>query len=151
DERELPGRARRCLLQQARNVRAMDQGRQGRAQVDATIMLLVHRQRGASSVTRAGLYAWDRRTATRTGPSVGLGGLDASSPREECVRMTGKKGEVGGSNAVLGAGCRETVGKPGATWLRFERSSPSATVQVVSEVIWRMSVKMWRSVFCVPC
>ena len=37
DEHEPPGRARRCFLQQARDVRAMDQGGQRRDQVDATV------------------------------------------------------------------------------------------------------------------
>jgi DDE superfamily endonuclease len=37
-------RAGRRLLQQARDVRAMDQGRQGRHQVDAAVMLLVRRR-----------------------------------------------------------------------------------------------------------
>src|SRR5713101_4673337 len=137
------GGAGRCLLQQARDVRAVAQGRQERDQVDAPVVLLVRRQRGASSVARAGLQSrhhhadagparsgravvadqpageagedrcqgrlprplrrlpdgrgrgaegnvranstTDRRTATTTGPSVGLNGADASSPREECV------------------------------------------------------------------
>src|SRR3977135_3970700 len=35
-----PGRTRRCFLQQARNMRAMDQGRQGRDQMDAAVMPL---------------------------------------------------------------------------------------------------------------
>jgi len=38
DEHEPPGRARRCFLQQARGVRAMDQGGQRRDQVDATVV-----------------------------------------------------------------------------------------------------------------
>src|SRR5262249_41205186 len=39
DELEPPGRARCCLLQQARDVRAMDQGGQRRDQVDAAVVL----------------------------------------------------------------------------------------------------------------
>jgi hypothetical protein len=38
DEHEPPGRARRCFLQRARDVRAMDQGRQGRDQVDTAVV-----------------------------------------------------------------------------------------------------------------
>src|SRR5262249_54045409 len=38
DEHEPPGRARGCVLQQARDVRAMDQGGQRRDQVDATVV-----------------------------------------------------------------------------------------------------------------
>src|SRR5262249_12645569 len=48
DEHEPPGRARRCFLQQARDVRAMDQGGQRRDQVDATVVPHVRRQRGAA-------------------------------------------------------------------------------------------------------
>src|SRR5499433_3581555 len=48
DEHEPPGRARRCVLQQARDVRAMDQGGQRRDQVDATVVPNVCRQRGAA-------------------------------------------------------------------------------------------------------
>src|SRR5262249_25752154 len=39
---------RRCLLQQARDVRSVDQGRQRRDQVDATVVPNVRRQRGAA-------------------------------------------------------------------------------------------------------
>ena len=42
-----PARARRCFLQQARNMRAMDQGRQGRDQMDAAVMSDVRRERRA--------------------------------------------------------------------------------------------------------
>ena len=42
------------------------------------------RGRGAEGTVRGNLAA-DRRTATKTGPSIGLGRSDASSPREECV------------------------------------------------------------------
>ena len=54
--------------------------------------------------------------------------------------MTGKKGEVGGSNAVLGVGCRENARKHGSARLRLEGTSPRATVKAVSEVIWGMLV-----------
>jgi hypothetical protein len=49
--------AGRCLLQQARDVRAVDQGRQERHQVDAAVMLLVRRQRRAASASCAGLQS----------------------------------------------------------------------------------------------
>src|SRR5215469_10098714 len=55
DEHEPPGRARRCFLQQARDVRAMDQGGQRRDQVDATVMPNVRRQRGAAPASCARL------------------------------------------------------------------------------------------------
>src|SRR5262249_41355121 len=52
-----PGRACRCLLQQARDVRAVDQGRQRRDQVDAVVMPDIRRQRGAAPASRAGLQS----------------------------------------------------------------------------------------------
>src|SRR5438445_9424566 len=55
DEHEPPGRARRCFLQQARDVRAMDQGGQRRDQVDATVVPNVRRQRGAAPASCARL------------------------------------------------------------------------------------------------
>src|SRR5438045_3757763 len=50
-----PGRARRCFLQQARDVRAMDQGGQRRDQVDATVVPNVRRQRGTAPASCARL------------------------------------------------------------------------------------------------
>src|SRR5262249_14502834 len=55
DEHEPPGRARRCFLQQARDLRAMDQGGQRRDQVDATVVPNVRRQRGAAPASCARL------------------------------------------------------------------------------------------------
>jgi len=55
DELEPPGRARCCLLQQARDMRAMDQGGQGRDQVDAAVVPNVRRQRGAAPASCARL------------------------------------------------------------------------------------------------
>src|ERR1700704_4340218 len=54
-QHEPPGRTRRCFLQQARNMRAMDQGRQGRDQMDAAVMPHVRGQRCSPSASRAGL------------------------------------------------------------------------------------------------
>src|ERR1700730_9217348 len=54
-QHEPPGRARRCFLQQARNMRAMDQGRQGRDQMDAAVMSDVRGQRCSTSTSRARL------------------------------------------------------------------------------------------------
>ena len=50
-----PRRECRRLLQQARDVRAMDQGRQGRDQMDAAVMPVVRRQRRAPSASCARL------------------------------------------------------------------------------------------------
>jgi Transposase DDE domain group 1 len=55
DEHEPPSRARRCFLQQARDVRAMDQGGQRRDQVDPTVVPNVRRQRGAAPASCARL------------------------------------------------------------------------------------------------
>jgi hypothetical protein len=58
DEHEPPGRARRCFLQQARDVRAMDQGGQRRDRVDATVVptanavrLLIHGTVGSTIIS----------------------------------------------------------------------------------------------------
>ena len=56
-QHEPPGRARRCFLQQARNMRAMDQGRQGRDQMDAAVMSDVRRERRPSPTSCAGLQS----------------------------------------------------------------------------------------------
>ncbi len=45
------------LLQQARRMRAVHQGRQGRDQMDATVRSLLRRQRCAPSASRAGLQS----------------------------------------------------------------------------------------------
>jgi Transposase DDE domain group 1 len=58
DEHEPPGRTRCCLLQQARDGRAMDQGRQRRDQVDAAVVSDVRRQRGAAPASCARLQPW---------------------------------------------------------------------------------------------
>src|SRR5262249_48923631 len=57
DQHEPPGRARRCFLQQARDVRAMDQGGQRRDQVDATVVPNVRRQRRAAPTSCARLQS----------------------------------------------------------------------------------------------
>ena len=51
------GGARRRLLQPARHSGAMDQGRQGRDQVDPALMPFLRRQRRASSAPCAGLQS----------------------------------------------------------------------------------------------
>src|ERR1700726_2333658 len=51
-QHEPPGRARRCFLQQARNMRAMDQRGQRRDQMDAAVMPVVRCQRRPSSASR---------------------------------------------------------------------------------------------------
>src|SRR5262249_38142785 len=55
DEHEPPGRARGRVLQQARHVRAMDQGRQGRDQMDALVVPDVRGQRRAAPTSCARL------------------------------------------------------------------------------------------------
>ena len=56
----------------------MDQGRQGRDQVDAAVMLLVRRQRRASSASCAGLQS--RQLHADTGPAGGNQALVADQP-----------------------------------------------------------------------
>jgi len=53
-----PRREYRRLLQQARDMRAMDQGGQGRDQVDTALMSVLRRQRGSASTSCAGLQSW---------------------------------------------------------------------------------------------
>ena len=55
DEHRAAPRERHRLLQQARHMRAMDQGGQGRDQMDAAVMPLVRRQRRPSSASCARL------------------------------------------------------------------------------------------------
>src|ERR1019366_2590629 len=75
------GRAGRRLLQQARDVRAMDQGRQRRDQVDAAVMLLVRRQRRASSASCTGLQS--RQLHADTGSAGGDQAVVADQPAGE--------------------------------------------------------------------
>src|ERR1035437_1634597 len=84
------GRAGRRLLQQARDVRAMDQGRQGRHQVDAAVMLLVRRQRRASSASCAGLQS--RQLHADTGPAGGNQTLVVDQPAGETREDRSKSG-----------------------------------------------------------
>ena len=81
-------RAGRRLLQQARDVRAMDQGRQGRHQVDAAVMLLVRRQRRASSASCAGLQS--RQLHADTGPAGGNQALVVDQPAGKLVKIGAK-------------------------------------------------------------
>jgi hypothetical protein len=67
--------------QQARNVRAMDQGRQRRDQVDAAVMLLVRRQRRTSSASCADLQS--RQLHADTGSAGGDQALVADQPAGE--------------------------------------------------------------------
>src|SRR6516165_5573107 len=55
NEHEPPGRARGRVLQQARHVRAMDQGRQGRDQMDAPVVPDIRGQRRAAPTSCARL------------------------------------------------------------------------------------------------
>src|SRR5262249_35423456 len=57
DEHEPPGRARGRVLQQARHLRAMGQGRQGRDQMDAAVMPDVRGQRRAAPTSCARLQS----------------------------------------------------------------------------------------------
>ena len=52
-----PGREGRRLLQQARHMRAVDQGGQGRDQMDAAVVPVVRRQRRSASASCAGLQS----------------------------------------------------------------------------------------------
>src|SRR3954466_9711103 len=73
DEHEPTGRAGGRLLQQARHVRAMDQGRQRCDQVDAAVVPDVRRQRGPAPASCARLQSWQLSPHTcNTGADQGL-------------------------------------------------------------------------------
>ena len=74
-------RAGRCLLQQSRDVRAVDQGRQDRDQVDAAVMLLVRRKRRAASASCAGLQS--RQLHADAGSAGGDQAMVADQPAGE--------------------------------------------------------------------
>ena len=75
DEHEPPGRACGRVLQQARHVRAMDQGRQGRDQMDAAVVPDVRGQPCSSNFMRAPTISatscarWRRPSRSKTGRS----------------------------------------------------------------------------------
>ena len=75
------GRAGRRLLQQARDVRAMDQGRQGRDQVDAAVVPDVRRQRRPAPASCAGLQS--RQLPAHAGDARADQGLVADEPEGE--------------------------------------------------------------------
>jgi hypothetical protein len=81
NQHEPPGRAGRRLLQQARHMRAMDQGGQGRDQVDATVMPDVRRQRGAAPASCARLQS--RQLPAHAGDTGTDQGLVADEPEGE--------------------------------------------------------------------
>ena len=73
DEHEPTGRAGGRLLQQARHVRAMDQGRQRCDQVDAAVVQNVRGQRRAAPASCARLQSWQLSPhACNTGADQGL-------------------------------------------------------------------------------
>jgi len=81
DQPAAVGRARRRLLQPARYGGAMDQGRQGRDQVDAAVMPALRRQRRAPSAPRAGLQS--RQLHADAGDAQGGGAVVTDqAPRE---------------------------------------------------------------------
>jgi Transposase DDE domain group 1 len=88
---EPPGRARRCLLQQARDVRAVDQGRQRRDQVDVVVMPSVRRQRGAAPASCARLQP--RQFPADSGDAVADQGLVADELEGEADQDRREGGE----------------------------------------------------------
>jgi hypothetical protein len=66
----------------------MDQGRQGRHQVDAAVMLLVRRQRRASSASCAGLQS--RQLHADSGPAGGNQALVVDQPAGKLVKIGAK-------------------------------------------------------------
>ena len=82
--------AGRRLLQSARHSGAVDQGRQERHQVDAAVMLLVRRQRSASSIACAGLQS--RQLHGDAGSAGGGNQWSLTSLREKLVKIGAKSG-----------------------------------------------------------
>ena len=83
-----PGRARRRLLQPARHVRAVDQGGQGRDQVDAAVMPLLRRQRRAPPASCARLQS--RQLPAHAGDAGADQGLVADQPAEKLIKIGAK-------------------------------------------------------------
>ena len=80
-QHEPSGRAGRRLLQQARHMRTMDQGRQRRDQVDAAVMPDVCSQRGPAPASCAGLQS--RQLPADAGNAGADQGLVADEPEGE--------------------------------------------------------------------
>src|SRR5262249_37670780 len=91
DEHEPPGRARRCFLQQARDMRAMDQGGQRRDQVDATVVPNVRRQRGAAPASCARLQP--RQFPAHAGDAKANQGLVTDDPEGQADQDRREGGE----------------------------------------------------------
>ena len=88
DELEPPGRARCCLLQQARDMRAMDQGGQGRDQVDAAVVPNVRRQRGAAPASCARLQP--RKFPAHAGDAQPIKDWSLTSLKEKLIKIGAK-------------------------------------------------------------
>jgi len=98
------------------------------------------RGRRAEGIVPGNLAA-DRRTATKTGSSVGTEGVG-------CVITTGgvclndkEKGQIGGSNVVGDAEDDGNAASTAQTASGLRGTPPSAIVRAVPEFIWGMSVK----------
>src|SRR5712692_6757658 len=86
--------------------------------------------------------AADRRTATKTGPSVATGGADASSRQKECAWMPGKKARSRDQTVVRD---RWNAGSTAQPAYGFPGTPPSAIVHAVPEFIWGMSDRMFTN------
>jgi hypothetical protein len=86
---EPPGRGRRCFLQQARDVRAMDQGGQRRdQQADATIVPNVRRQYCTAPASCARLQP--RQFPAHAGDAGADQGLVADESKEKLIKVGAK-------------------------------------------------------------
>src|SRR5262249_50332266 len=86
-----PSRAGRRLLQQARDVRTMDQGRQGRDQVDTAVVQDVRGQRRAAPASCARLQSWQLSPhACNTGADQGLVADDLEGEADQDRREGGE-------------------------------------------------------------
>ncbi len=85
------GGARRRLLQPARHSGAMNQGRQGRAQVDPALMPFLRRQRRASSAPCAGLQSRQLHADAGDAPSDGVVVADQPARETDQDRREGRQ------------------------------------------------------------
>src|SRR5271169_2575370 len=136
DEHEPAGRARRRLLQQARNVRTMDQRGQGRDQMDAAVMPDVRRQRRSAPASCA-------RLQPRQFPAhAGDAGADQGLVADELEGKADKNRREGGEPRPLyrlpdGRSRHPPANVPGDTAAHCRTTAAAATS---ASVRWTMII-----------
>src|SRR5262249_18468907 len=148
DEHEPPGRARGRVLQQARHVRAMDQGRQGRDQMDAAVVPDVRGQRRASPASCA-------RLQSRQFPAhASDAGADQRLVADELERKADQDRREGGEPWPLyrlpdGRGRHPTANVPGDSAAHRGIAAAATTSASVSRsIVMRSCVQQQRRETC---